>query len=86
MSRQDGKAPMSVLDNLKGSGVVDKSLSLDEAVGDLTDELNCVECIAVDECADCYGMNTKDNRNPRCKEVVKAYLSQDYIKRDKEDK
>ena len=56
----------------------------DEAVEELTDELNCVECIALEQCADCFGEDTRDGENPRCREVVRAYLNQDYKK--KEDK
>ena len=75
----------SYLDYLKENNAVNRDLTLEEAVEELTDELNCIECIALTQCADCYGQNTVDKENPRCKEVVRAFLSQDYKKKE-EDK
>ena len=77
------KAP-SNLEMLQADGVIPGNMTLDEAAEELTDILNCVECIAIEQCSDCFGQDTRDNENPRCKEVVKAYLNQDFIK--KEDK
>lgn len=77
--------PKSNLEKLQEEeGVLPESMTLDEAVEELTDELNCVECIALEQCADCFGEDTRDGKNPRCREVVRAYLNQDYKK--KEDK
>ena len=76
--------PKSNLEMLQEEGVLPKSMTLDEAVEELTDILNCVECIALEQCADCYGQDTKDGENPRCKEVVRAYLKQDYIKKEEQ--
>lgn len=85
MNRQELKAPKSVLDFLKEAGTVSQQTTLDEAVETMTDELNCEDCIAQNECADRYGQNTIDKDNPRCREVIRAYLSQDYIKKTKEE-
>lgn len=76
--------PKSNLEMLQAEGVLPESMTLDEAVEELTDILNCVECIALEQCADCYGQDTKDGENPRCKEVVRAYLKQDYIKKEEQ--
>lgn len=85
MNRQERKAPKSVLDHLKEAGTIDRQTTLDEAVEIMTDELNCEECIAVEQCAHNYGMKSEDD-TPECKTTVRAFLSQDYIKRDKEEK
>lgn len=77
------KAP-SNLEVLISEEVLQAGTTLDEAVEELTDELNCVECIAMEQCADCFGEDTRNGENPRCREVVRAYLNQDYKK--KEDK
>lgn len=77
------KAP-SNLEMLISEEVLPAGTTLGEAVDELTDELNCVECIALEQCADCFGEDTRDKENPRCREVVRAYLNQDYKK--KEDK
>lgn len=77
------KAP-SNLEVLISEEVLQAGTTLDEAVEELTDELNCVECIALEQCADCFGEDTRNKENPRCREVVRAYLKQDYKK--KEDK
>lgn len=76
--------PKSNLEKLREEGVLPESMTLDEAAEELTDILNCVECIALEQCADCYGQDTKDGENPRCKEVVRAYLKQDYIKKEEQ--
>lgn len=76
--------PKSNLEMLQEEGVLPESMTLDEAAEELTDILNCVECIALEQCADCYGQDTKDGENPRCKEVVRAYLKQDYIKKEEQ--
>lgn len=77
------KAP-SNLEMLISEEVLPAGTTLDEAVEELTDDLNCVECIALEQCADCFGEDTRDKENPRCREVIRAYLKQDYKK--KEDK
>ncbi len=77
------KAP-SNLEMLISEEVLPAGTTLDEAVEELTDELNCVECIALEQCADCFGEDTRNKENPRCRKVVRAYLKQDYKK--KEDK
>lgn len=74
----------SNLEKLQEEGILPESMTLDEAAEELTDILNCVECIALEQCADCYGQDTKDGENPRCKEVVRAYLKQDYIKKEEQ--
>ena len=78
------KEAPSNLEMLISEEVLPAGTTLDEAVDELTDELNCVECIALEQCADCFGEDTRDKENPRCREVVRAYLNQDYKK--KEDK
>ena len=78
------KRALSNLEVLIAEKVLPDGISLEEATEQLTIELNCVECIAVNECADCYGEVTINTEQPRCKEVVKAFLKQDHIK--KEDK
>lgn len=74
------KAP-SNLEVLISEEVLQAGTTLDEAVEELTDELNCVECIALEQCADCFGEDTRNGENPRCREVVRAYLNQDYKKK-----
>lgn len=74
----------SNLEKLQEEGILPESMTLDEAAEELTDILNCVECIALEQCADCYGQDTKDGENPRCKEVVRAYFKQDYIKKEEQ--
>lgn len=66
---------------LQEENVVTKDISLETATDELTDVLNCVECIALEQCSDCYGKATKEE--PRCREVVLAYLKQDYLIKDK---
>ena len=78
------KEAPSNLEMLISEEVLPAGTTLDEAVDELTDKLNCVECIALEQCADCFGEDTRDGENPRCREVVRAYLNQDYKK--KEDK
>lgn len=75
------KAP-SNLEMLISEEVLPAGTTLDEAVEELTDELNCVECIALEQCADCFGEDTRNKENPRCREVVRAYLKQDYKKNE----
>ena len=77
------KAP-SNLEILVQSGILQISINPEEAADQLLDELNCVECIAAEQCADCYGEVTKDTDRPRCREIVLAYLKQDYIKKSVE--
>ena len=74
------KEAPSNLEMLISEEVLPAGTTLDEAVEELTDELNCVECIALEQCADCFGEDTRNKENPRCR----AYLKQDYKK--KEDK
>lgn len=78
------KEAPSNLEMLISEEVLSAETTLNEAVEELTDELNCVECIALEQCADCFGADTRNKENPRCREVVRAYLNQDYKK--KEDK
>lgn len=85
MMQEERKSSKSVLDHLKEGGVVDLKATLEEAVDLLMDELNCKECVAFNECADCYGQNTVDKNNPRCREVIRAFLSQDYKKNQKDE-
>ena len=81
MTGQERKAPKNVLDFLKESGgVVGKEKTLDEAVEELTDKLNCIECIASNECDHYYGM-TKPGRGDdeadckgKCKGLFKPRL------------
>lgn len=75
------KEAPSNLEMLISEEVLPAGTTLDEAVDELTDELNCVECIALEQCADCFGEDTRDKENPRCREVVRAYLNQDYKKK-----
>lgn len=82
MSSQE-KAP-SNLEVLIREKVLPDGTSLEDATEELLTELNCVECIAAAQCADCYGEVTVDTDRPRCREVIMAYLRQDHIK--KEDK
>lgn len=77
------KEAPSNLEMLISEEVLQAGTTLDEAVEELTDILNCVECIALEQCADCFGEDTRDGENPRCREVVRAYLNQDYKKEDK---
>ena len=74
------KEAPSNLEMLISEEVLPAGTTLDEAVEELTDELNCVECIALEQCADCFGEDTRNKENPRCREVVRAYLKK------KEDK
>ena len=69
------KEAPSNLEMLISEEVLPAGTTLDEAVEELTDELKC---------ADCFGEDTRNKENPRCREVVRAYLKQDYKK--KEDK
>ena len=78
------KAP-SNLEVLVQFGILQIGISPEEAADQLTDDLNCAECIAAEQCADCYGEVTKDTDKPRCREVVLAYLKQDYVRKSKED-
>lgn len=71
------RAP-SNLEVLQEGGVIPGNMTLEEAARKLTDPLNCVECIAVEQCADCYGSVTGESDEPGCLETVKAYLKQDH--------
>lgn len=80
---KEKKAP-SVLEVLIAEKILPEEITLEEATEQLLSELNCAECIALEECADCYGEKTINTEKPRCREVVREYLKQDYKK--KEDK
>lgn len=54
------KEPVSNLDFLIESGVLEKNTTLEDAIYILTDPLNCVECIALEQCADRYGTKIGD--------------------------
>lgn len=85
MNRTGIPKSKSYLEVIQEKGEIDKGLTLDEAVYELTDPLNCVECVAVEQCADVYGKNTADEMYSKCSEVVRAYLSQDYISKRKSE-
>ena len=72
------KRPLSNLEFLQKGGVLPESMTLEEAVKELTDPLNCVECIALDQCADTYGTVTGESDETGCMETVRAYLKQDH--------
>ena len=50
----------------------------------MVDPLNCVECIALDQCADRYGTKTGEATEADCLEVVSAFLKQDHREESKE--
>ena len=45
------KAP-SNLEMLQADGVIPENMTMDEAAEELTDILNCVECIAYEQCSE----------------------------------
>lgn len=82
--KKEIRAP-SNLEVLVREGILKNGTTVEGAVDQLLTELNCLECIAAEQCADCFGKVTIDRDNPRCREVVTAYLKQDYIRKNKED-
>lgn len=76
MSNQ--KKPVSNLEYLASTGVLPEGTTLNDAVCILTDPLNCVECIAVEQCTDRYGGVTGELNAGGCLEVISAYLKQDH--------
>lgn len=82
--KKEIRAP-SNLEVLIMEGVLEDGTTVEDATEQLLEELNCKECIAAEQCADCFGEVTIDLDNPRCREVVTAYLKQDYIRKNKEE-
>ena len=78
------KEPVSNLDFLIESGVLEKNTTLEDAIYILVDPLNCVECIALDQCADRYGTKTGEATEADCLEVVSEFLKQDHREESKE--
>lgn len=78
------KKPVSNLEFLIESGVLPKDTTLEDAVYILTDPLNCVECIALEQCADRYGTKIGEATEADCLEVVSAFLKQDHKEESKE--
>ena len=76
MSREK-RAP-SNLEYLIKSKVLQEGTTLEDAVYILTDPQNCVECIAADQCAECYGADALKNPECDCIGVVAAFLKQDH--------
>lgn len=74
------KKAISNLDYLKRKGVLEESATLEDAVHIFTDPLNCAECIASGQCAECYGFDANENADHDCMEVVMAFLKQDHKK------
>ena len=84
IAKKEIRAP-SNLEVLIREGVLGQGTTIEDAAEQLLEELNCKECIAAEQCADCFGEVTIDRDNPRCREVVTAYLKQDYIRKNKEE-
>ena len=72
------KVAPSNLEYLIKHEVLPQGTTLEDAIYILTDPLNCAECIAVDECAECYGSDALSNKEADCLEVVAAFLKQDH--------
>lgn len=83
--RRKGDLPRSNLEFLQDEGVMPEEISLEEVVEELTDSLNCVECIAASECADRYGNITGEMKPEECRVVVRAFLRQDHKEEKKND-
>ena len=82
MSRKNGmsneKVAPSNLEYLIKHEVLQQGITLEDAIYILADPLNCVECIAVNQCAECYGSDALSNKDHDCLEVVAAFLKQDH--------
>ena len=78
------KEPVSNLEFLIESGVLEKNTTLEDAIYILTDPLNCVECIALEQCAYRYGTKIGEATEADCLEVVSAFLKQDHREESKE--
>lgn len=76
--RKKGQLPRSNLEFLQDEGVFPEDMSLEQAVRELADPLNCVECIAVKECADQYGHIRWEASPDECQIVVRAFLNEDH--------
>lgn len=74
------KKAISNLEYLKQKRVLEESTTLEDAVYIFTDPLNCAECIALGQCAECYGSDAKENADHDCMAVIMAFLKQDYKK------
>lgn len=72
------KAAPSNLEYLIKGGALPQGTTLDEAADKLTAPLNCVWCIAAEQCADRYGQVTGEYNGGECREVILAYLKQDH--------
>ena len=72
------KVAPSNLEYLIKHEALPQGTTLEDAIYILTDPLNCAECIAVDECAECYGSDALSNKDHDCLEVVAAFLKQDH--------
>lgn len=79
------KVAPSNLEYLIKNEVLPQGTTLDDAVYIFTDPLNCAECIAVNQCAECYGSDALTNPDHDCLEVVAAFLKQDYKRIPKDD-
>lgn len=77
------KNPISNLEYLIESGIFPKDTTMDDAVDVLTVPLNCVECIALEQCAYQYGTKTGEATEADCLEVVTAFLKQDHREESK---
>ncbi len=66
------------------SGVLPKETTLEDAIYILTDPLNCVECIALEQCTDRYGTKIGEATEADCMEVVSAFLKQDHREESEE--
>ena len=78
------KEPVSNLEFLIKSGVLPKETTLEDAIYILTDPLNCVECIALEQCTDRYGTKIGEAIEADCLEVVSAFLKQDHREESEE--
>ena len=72
------KVAPSNLEYLIKHEVLPQGTTLEDAICILTDPMNCVECIAVDQCAERYGQDAMSNPDHDCLEVVGAFLKQDH--------
>ncbi len=79
------KVAPSNLEYLIKHEILPQGTTLEDAVYILTDPLNCVECIAVNQCAERYGSDAMTNPDHDCLEVVSAFLKQDYKKIPNDD-
>ena len=72
------KVAPSNLEYLIKHEALPQGTTLEDAICILTDPMNCVECIAVDQCAERYGQDAMSNPDHDCLEVVGAFLKQDH--------